>query len=614
MNKLNTKELLFRLFSELRGKMRVEDLVKIVVVCIFISHDNRRVLSELMQLPKEELHYRFVKKQQEIGIELRTLDFSGELSSLNADIVFEIYKFLLSVDPQNDADLIIDMVSTDGSFSEFSVTPKAVNQLMVALADINEESSILDPTFGIGSTYEEILKNNPGQRIVGQELNRTTYSFAIIYLYCLNATNTEVFQGNSLSEPLFLNQKFDRVITNAPFGLRADHRTWELLQKDSYNRFRYGLPSKTSLDWAFIMNGLAGLNDDGKAVFAVSNSALFMGSQVTKIRENFLAADLIEAVIALPTGLFAPNTQIPTAILVINKNKERLINKVRMINATSIPVTKSRAGVTLPEDSIKKIIEAYEGNDDVEGFVKSVKAEDIRKQASILLPEQYVKDTTYKIEGGTVIEIDVEKWRATETVELADVADIYRGFNAISSDEANDGKYEFIKISDLNNQEVDFSKLAKGNVKENSKVEKYQIQEGDILLSVRGTTDKLARITEDRPNTLITQNLVGIRPKKGKVDSRWLLEYLSSPLGLAELASIRVGTTIAQLPMKGLATVKVPNLSLEEQKKMMDAYQDERRVLDKQLSEIMKKIQHSKEQLYQEMGITDVYTQHKEEK
>ena len=124
----------------------------------------------------------------------------------------------------------------------------------------------------------------------------------------------------------------------------------------------------------------------------------------------------------------------------------------------------------------------------------------------------------------------------------------------------------------------------------------------------------MARITEDTSNTLITQNLVGIRPKKGKVDSRWLLEYLLSPLGLAELASIRVGTTIAQLPMKGLATVKVPNLPLEEQKKMMDAYQDERSLLDKQLSEIMKKIQHSKEQLYQEMGITDVYTQHKEEK
>ena len=610
MNKLNTKELLYRLASELRGKMSMDDLSKLVVVCIFISHDNRRTLSELMQLHKSELYTRLSEKEQETGLELNALGFSGVLSSLDTKTVLEVYKFLLSIEPQNDSDLVMDIVV---SSSDFSVTPKSVNKLMVALADLKEESRILDPAFGIGSTYQEVLKRNPGQKIVGQELNPTIYSFALVYLYCQGATNTEVFQGDSISAPRFTNQKFDRVITNAPFGIRATNETWHMVQNDPYNRFRYGLPPKTSLDWAFIMNGLEALEGEGKAVFSVSNSALFMSGQVTKIRENFLAADLIEAVIALPSGLFGPYTQIPTAILVINKNKQRLINKIRMINATSVPVVKTRTSVSLAEESLRKIIEAYEGNDDVEGFVKSVDADEVRKQDSILLPEQYVKDTVYKIDD-MVIEIDAAKWTEAGTVKLADIAEIYRGFNAISSDEAADGKYAFIKISDLNNQGVEFSKLAKGNVKENTKVENYQIQKGDILLSARGTTDKLARIKEDRPHTLVTQNLVGIRPKKGKVDSRWLLEYLSSPLGLAELASIRVGTTIAQLPMKGLATVKVPKLPLEEQKEMMDAYQDERSVLDEQLSEIMKKIKHSKEQLYQEMGITDVYTQHKEEK
>ncbi|WP_449676768.1 N-6 DNA methylase [Trichococcus shcherbakoviae] len=610
MNKLNTKELFYRFASELRGKVSMDDLSKLIVVCIFISHDNRRTLSELMQLHKSELYTRLSEKEQETGLELNALGFSGVLSSLDTKTVLEVYKFLLSIEPQNDSDLVMDIVV---SSSDFSVTPKSVNKLMVALADLKEESRILDPAFGIGSTYQEVLKRNPGQKIVGQELNPTIYSFALVYLYCQGATNTEVFQGDSISAPRFTNQKFDRVITNAPFGIRATNETWHMVQNDPYNRFRYGLPPKTSLDWAFIMNGLEALEGEGKAVFSVSNSALFMSGQVTKIRENFLAADLIEAVIALPSGLFGPYTQIPTAILVINKNKQRLINKIRMINATSVPVVKTRTSVSLAEESLRKIIEAYEGNDDVEGFVKSVDADEVRKQDSILLPEQYVKDTVYKIDD-MVIEIDAAKWTEAGTVKLADIAEIYRGFNAISSDEAADGKYAFIKISDLNNQGVEFSKLAKGNVKENTKVENYQIQKGDILLSARGTTDKLARIKEDRPHTLVTQNLVGIRPKKGKVDSRWLLEYLSSPLGLAELASIRVGTTIAQLPMKGLATVKVPKLPLEEQKEMMDAYQDERSVLDEQLSEIMKKIKHSKEQLYQEMGITDVYTQHKEEK
>ena len=62
MNKLTTKELLYRLTSELRGKMSMDDLSKLIVVCIFISHDNRRTLSELMQLHKNELYHRLYEK------------------------------------------------------------------------------------------------------------------------------------------------------------------------------------------------------------------------------------------------------------------------------------------------------------------------------------------------------------------------------------------------------------------------------------------------------------------------------------------------------------------------------------------------------------------------
>ena len=66
LNKINTKEMLYRLFSELRGKIKLGDLANTVVACIFISHDNRRVLSELLQrqLPIEELNDFFFKKQK----------------------------------------------------------------------------------------------------------------------------------------------------------------------------------------------------------------------------------------------------------------------------------------------------------------------------------------------------------------------------------------------------------------------------------------------------------------------------------------------------------------------------------------------------------------------
>ena len=132
-----------------------------------------------MQLQKNELYNRLSEKEQETGIELNALGFSGILSTLSTETVLEVYKFLLSIDPQNDSDLVMDMTV---SSADFSVTPESINKLMIALADINEESRILDPAFGIGSTYEEVLERNPGQKIVGQELNPTIYSFALVYL------------------------------------------------------------------------------------------------------------------------------------------------------------------------------------------------------------------------------------------------------------------------------------------------------------------------------------------------------------------------------------------------------------------------------------------------
>lgn len=102
---------------------------------------------------------------------------------------------------------------------------------MIALADIGEEASILD-NFWRRQYVSGHSEKNPGQRIVGQEINPIIYDFALVYLYCLDATNTEVFTGRLAQRSSFINEKFDRVITEcAALGLRADHRTWEAVAK-----------------------------------------------------------------------------------------------------------------------------------------------------------------------------------------------------------------------------------------------------------------------------------------------------------------------------------------------------------------------------------------------
>ncbi|WP_413517777.1 N-6 DNA methylase [Carnobacterium maltaromaticum] len=600
----------WNLRNSLRGQIENSVLYQIIAVSVLISHENRNILKPLMQEDVKKSEQVFLKEIEKNGINFSSFNVREifQLKNISQNQLLEIYKFILEVKPEYDAELIKLLVD-----NEFVSTPISVNRIMVNLADINSSTSILDPTFGLGVTFDEVLKRNLKQKIVGQEINPKIFDLAKIRLYCLNATNIQLYMGDSISEPEFLKdgEKFDRVITNAPFGVKGNPNIWEALKKDSYGRFNYGLPSKTSLDWAFIMTGLSGLKENGKAIFSVTNSALFMGSQVKKIRNNFLAADLIEAVIALPVGLFSPHTNIPTAILVINRKKKRLINTVRMINATSFPVSKDKSTMVLSEESIDKIIKAYRNDEDIKGFVKNVSTDEIKRQDAVLLPERYVKDLSYKINSNSMVEIKIDKLKETDTVNLNEISEIFRGFNATSKDETDKGSYEFVKISDLNNYEVNFNKLSKGTVKENTRAENYQIQSGDILLSVRGTTDKLALVTENRPNTLVTQNLVGIRPKKEIVNSNWLFEYLISPVGLAQLASFRVGTTIAQLPIKALEQLKVPKIPLEKQTLMIEEYQKEKQNLESELSLILDKIKQEKNGLYKKMGISELYIESK---
>ena len=103
----------------------MDDLSKLIVVCIFISHDNRRTLSELMQLHKSELYTRLSEKEQETGLELNALGFSGVLSSLDTKTVLEVYKFLLSIEPQNDSDLVMDIVVSSSDFSDSEISQQA---------------------------------------------------------------------------------------------------------------------------------------------------------------------------------------------------------------------------------------------------------------------------------------------------------------------------------------------------------------------------------------------------------------------------------------------------------------------------------------------------------
>lgn len=250
----------------------------------------------------------------------------------------------IQITPKLFQDTLYFLASQEGKAGGESITPNSITTLLPPLLNI-KSGSVYDGTAGIGLLLTEAAKyaNKHGQsvQLFGQEINPSTYALGKMNLI-IQGFDFKYVLGDTLLEPAFVEgqlKKFDYVLMNFPFMLK----NWgsENAEYDLYNRYKYGIPSNSNADMAFIQHALASLKEDGKAALVVTHGTLFRGGADKKIRQALIDEDLIEAVIGLPQNLFA-TTNIPVVILILNKNKssERK-GKIQFINAQD-HVEKSR--------------------------------------------------------------------------------------------------------------------------------------------------------------------------------------------------------------------------------------------------------------------------------
>lgn len=127
----------------------------------------------------------------------------------------------------------------------------------------------------------------------------------------------EKFSEISYTLPVASSRIFPTVIMNPPYSLK-----WNDVGKYQEDlRFKdYGIPPKKAADYAFLLHGLAKLDQGGELFAILPHGVLFRGNSEGKIRENLIRANLIDAVIGLPDKLFA-HTSIPVCIMVLKKNR-----------------------------------------------------------------------------------------------------------------------------------------------------------------------------------------------------------------------------------------------------------------------------------------------------
>lgn len=203
------------------------------------------------------------------------------------------------------------------------LAPKEVVSLMTKLIDdTREDACLCDPASGSGTLLVEAGKKMGvrGTDIYGQEGNWNLYALTKMNLLLNGFKGATFLWGDSLDTPKLVDRRelkqFDIVVSVPPL---ADKWAAEEADKDLYGRFRYGIPPKRQVAWAYISHILASLRDEGQAVVAVPVGVLFRNSE-SKIRERVIECNLLEAVIELPPNLFY-GTAISTAILVFRKKR-----------------------------------------------------------------------------------------------------------------------------------------------------------------------------------------------------------------------------------------------------------------------------------------------------
>ena len=412
--------------------------------------------------------------------------------------------------------------------------------------------------------------------------------------------------GDVLTNPIFkekenILKKFDSIIMNPPFGMQWKDKENEILN-DKYARFIYGTPGVSSADWLFVSTALKLLKENGRAVIITTLGSLFRAGAEETLRNKIIGFDYIEAVIELAGGLFT-NTGIPCAMIVFNMNKsQEMKNKIQFINADEIYENVRRGKNILNEKNISTILDIYRNKKEVEDISKIVELKEIVN--ANLSPIKYVVKTEFESTNYGRVKIQLDKMKSNKT--LGDIGTFYRGINVTSKNvQDQNGIYKIINLADIKNGELDIDFIPTYSIENNARIEAYKVEAGDIIISNKGAT-KICIIPEHEGNILISQNFIGIR-LKSKYNSKYVKEFLESPIGEYLIESRKTGTAVAMINPKDLKEIPLVDMDLEKQNEIIDEYMEKERNLKRKMNELQAEMDNLKLDLYDKMNIKEVF-------
>lgn len=303
----------------------------------------------------------------------------------DADIMGDAYEMLL----KQFADL------SKAKAGEF-YTPRSVVRLLVRILDPHPGETVYDPACGSGGMLIEAVHHMKNDQrccgaIFGQEKNVTNASVAKMNLFLHGANDFNIMCGDTLNDPKILQNEhlahFDCVIANPPFSLED----WgaEAWKTDRFGRNIWGTPSDSCGDYAWLQHMVCSMRSlSGRMAVVLPQGVLFRDNE-SKIREQLVKSDYVEAVVTLGEKLFYGTQLSPCFLVLRNQKPSDHIGKILMVDGSKI-LTVKRAQNVLSDSDIDRLYQLYLDYSDIEDYSKVVSLEEIKDKSFDLSPNKYV--------------------------------------------------------------------------------------------------------------------------------------------------------------------------------------------------------------------------------
>ena len=321
---------------------------------------------------------------------------TGEPDDTARDLLGRVYEYFLG-----------GFAGAEGKRGGEFYTPRCVVRVLVEMLE-PYKGRVYDPCCGSGGMFvqsEKFVETHGGRvgdiAIYGQESNHTTWRLAKMNL-AVRGIDADIRWNNegSFHKDELRDLRFDYVLANPPFNDSA----WGGNRLISDHRWKYGVPSPSNANFAWVQHFVSHLAPQGTAAFVLAIMALSSDSEAeAQIRRGIVDDDLVEAIVTLPGKLFY-STPIPVSVWVVSRDKKPgrfrdRRGKTLFIDASRLGAADSRTHNSLTDESVMKIantFRAWRSKEhetayvDQPGFCKEASLKSIQSNGYSLFPAAHI--------------------------------------------------------------------------------------------------------------------------------------------------------------------------------------------------------------------------------